>query len=160
MAWTGCGARQSGPGRNPDEIQIIYRSHDYRITGTDTSDGRTRFTGSGEQIAGDIRQYEDMGVSYLVLDIARLSVDGNLEETLGAPGGFHDPGGGESLGFRMARPRSTPQGVGLASLTVWLSIITLLLMVEFILLQAVAVGITTVVYSLIPGLDAGGATEL
>lgn len=55
----------------------------------------------------------------------------------------------------MARPRSTPQGVGLASLTVWLSIITLLLMVEFILLQAVAVGITTVVYSLIPALDAG-----
>jgi len=70
-------------GRNPDEIQIIYRSHDYHITGTDTSDDRTRFTGSGEQIAGDIREYEDMGVSYLVLDIARLSADGNLEETLG-----------------------------------------------------------------------------
>ena len=70
-------------GRNPDEIQIIYRSHDYRITGTDTSEDRTRFTGSGEQIAGDIRQYEEMGVSYLVLDIARLSADGNLEETLG-----------------------------------------------------------------------------
>ena len=70
-------------GRNPDEIQIIYRSHDYRITGTDTGSNRTRFTGSGEQIAGDIRQYEDMGVSYLVLDIARLSADGNLEETLG-----------------------------------------------------------------------------
>ena len=70
-------------GRNPDEIQIIYRSHDYRITGADTSHDRTRFTGSGEQIAGDIREYEDMGVSYLVLDIARLSADGNLEETLG-----------------------------------------------------------------------------
>ena len=28
-------------GRNPDEIQIIYRSHDYRITGTDTSDDRS-----------------------------------------------------------------------------------------------------------------------
>ena len=52
----------------------------------------------------------------------------------------------------MARPRSTPQGVGLASLTLWLSVITLMLMVEFILLQAVAVGITTVVYSLIPTL--------
>ena len=70
-------------GRNPDEIQIIYRSHDYRITGTDTGADRARFTGSGEQIAGDIRQYEEMGVSYLVLDIARLSADGNLEETLG-----------------------------------------------------------------------------
>ena len=70
-------------GRNPEEIQIIYRSHDYRITGADTSSERTRFTGSSEQIAGDIRQYQDMGVSYLVLDIARLSGDGNLEETLG-----------------------------------------------------------------------------
>ena len=55
----------------------------------------------------------------------------------------------------MARSSSAPQGVGLASLTLWLSVITLLLMVEFILLQAVAVGITTVVYSLIPTLDAG-----
>ena len=70
-------------GRNPEEIQIIYRSHDYRITGADTSSERTRFTGSSEQIAGDIRQYQDMGVGYLVLDIARLSGDGNLEETLG-----------------------------------------------------------------------------
>ena len=70
-------------GRNPDEIQIIYRSHDYRITGVDTGSERVRFTGSGDQIAGDIRQYEDMGISYLVLDIARLSADGNLEETLG-----------------------------------------------------------------------------
>lgn len=55
----------------------------------------------------------------------------------------------------MARSSSAPQGVGLASLTLWLSVITLLLMVEFILLQAVAVGITTVVYSLIPTLEAG-----
>ena len=70
-------------GRNPDEIQIIYRSHDYRITGTDTASDRRRFTGSSEQIAGDIREYGDIGVSYLVLDIARLSADGNLEETLG-----------------------------------------------------------------------------
>ena len=43
----------------------------------------------------------------------------------------------------------------MASLVVWLSVMTLLLMVEFILLQAVAVGITTVIYSLIPDLDAG-----
>ena len=44
---------------------------------------------------------------------------------------------------------------GLASLVGWHAAVTLLLVTEFILLQAVAVGITTVVYSLIPALDAG-----
>lgn len=44
---------------------------------------------------------------------------------------------------------------GLASLVVTHVSITLLIIVEFILLQAVAVGVTTVVYSLIPALDAG-----
>ncbi len=70
-------------GRNPDEISIIYRTHDYRLTGTDAGSDRIPFTGGSEQIAGDIRQYADMGISYLVLDIARLSADGSLEETLG-----------------------------------------------------------------------------
>ena len=44
---------------------------------------------------------------------------------------------------------------GLASLVGWHAAVTLLLVTEFILLQAVAVGITTVVYSLIPALDVG-----
>ena len=38
-------------------------------------------------------------------------------------------------------------------------VVTLLLVVEFILLQAVAVGITTVIYSYIPTLDAGAQPD-
>ena len=52
-------------------------------------------------------------------------------------------------------PVTRPNGGGLASLVVTHVSITLLIIVEFILLQAVAVGVTTVVYSLIPALDAG-----
>ena len=52
-------------------------------------------------------------------------------------------------------PGRRPNGGGLASLVVTHVSITLLIIVEFILLQAVAVGVTTVVYSLIPALDAG-----
>ena len=44
-------------------------------------------------------------------------------------------------------------GGGLASLVGWHVAVTLPLVTEFILLQAVAVGITTVIYSLIPTLD-------
>ena len=51
--------------------------------------------------------------------------------------------------------RNALGGGGLASLVGWHAAVTLLLVTEFILLQAVAVGITTVVYSLIPALDAG-----
>lgn len=46
-------------------------------------------------------------------------------------------------------------GGGLASLVITHVSITVLIIIEFILLQAVAVGVTTVVYSLIPMLDAG-----
>lgn len=46
-----------------------------------------------------------------------------------------------------------PNGGGLASLVVTHVGITLLIIVEFVLLQAVAVGVTTVIYSLIPALD-------
>lgn len=52
-------------------------------------------------------------------------------------------------------PDTWPDGDGMASLVVTHVSITLLIIVEFILLQAVAVGVTTVVYSLIPALDAG-----
>ena len=51
--------------------------------------------------------------------------------------------------------RNAQSSGGLASLGGWHVAVTLLLVTEFILLQAVAVGITTVVYSLIPALDAG-----
>ena len=50
---------------------------------------------------------------------------------------------------------SQPDGGGLASLAVLHAVMTLLIITEFILLQAVAVGVTTVIYSLIPALDPG-----
>jgi probable F420-dependent oxidoreductase len=65
-------------GRDPAEIDIIYRTHDYQLT----TDSRTRasstgasrpFVGSADEIAADIRRYEAMGVGYLVLDFVRLS---------------------------------------------------------------------------------------
>ena len=59
----------------------------------------------------------------------------------------------------MSRRDSAPLGGGMASLVVWHIAITLLLVMEFILLQAVAVGITTVIYSLIPILDVGAQSS-
>ena len=38
-------------------------------------------TGTADQIAADVRQYQDMGVNYLVVDFARMS--SSLDEMLG-----------------------------------------------------------------------------
>ena len=68
-------------GRDPSEVEIAYRSHQYRLDDVpNTSSDRLPFTGSAEQIAGDVHQYEEMGVSTLNLDFARLS--SNIEEML------------------------------------------------------------------------------
>jgi probable F420-dependent oxidoreductase len=72
-------------GREPAEIEIIYRTHDYQLH----EDGRTPassigthrpFVGTVDDIAADIRRYEAMGVGYLVLDFVRESR--SLEEML------------------------------------------------------------------------------
>ena len=65
-------AREAG--RNPTAIDIIYRTHDYQLGSAMSTAGKRRpFTGSAAAIADDIRQYEAMGVKYLVLDFARSS---------------------------------------------------------------------------------------
>jgi probable F420-dependent oxidoreductase len=65
-------AREAG--RNPTTIDIIYRTHDYQLgPAMSTAGKRHPFTGSAAAIADDIRQYEAMGVKYLVLDFARSS---------------------------------------------------------------------------------------
>jgi probable F420-dependent oxidoreductase len=65
-------AREAG--RNPTAIDIIYRTHDYQLGPAISTAGKRRpFTGSAAAIADDIRQYEAMGVKYLVLDFARSS---------------------------------------------------------------------------------------
>jgi probable F420-dependent oxidoreductase len=72
-------------GRDPAEIEIIFRTHDYQLnedrgTLTSSTGGRRPFVGNADDIAADIRRYETMGVGYLVLDFVRLSR--NLDEVL------------------------------------------------------------------------------
>lgn len=72
-------------GREPAEIDIIYRTHDYQLlkedrTPVSSTEVRRPFVGSADEIAADIRRYEAMGVGYLVLDFMRLSR--NLDEML------------------------------------------------------------------------------
>ena len=68
-------------GRDPKEVEIVYRTHQYRLEDSpNTSSERMVFAGSAEQVAGDIHRYEDMGVSTLTVDFARLS--SNIDEML------------------------------------------------------------------------------
>ena len=72
-------------GREPSDINIIYRIPSYELhqngTGPASSAGeRTLFTGRAEDIAGDIRRYQAMGVSHLVVDFARLNA--NLDDMM------------------------------------------------------------------------------
>jgi alkanesulfonate monooxygenase SsuD/methylene tetrahydromethanopterin reductase-like flavin-dependent oxidoreductase (luciferase family) len=75
-------AREAG--RNAAELDIIYRTHDYALHSDDRATGsahhRHPFVGTAAEIALDIRQYEGLGVGYLVLDLARMSR--TLEEML------------------------------------------------------------------------------
>ena len=69
-------------GRDPHEVEIIYRTHDYELTREGGTDGDRRFfTGSPDQVASDIRRYEELGVGYLVVDLSRGGQ--NLEDMLG-----------------------------------------------------------------------------
>ena len=76
-------------GRDPSEVEVVYRTHHYEVKpeGTAASGAdRDLFTGTADQVAADIRQYEEMGVGYLVVDFARMSsnLDGmlrNMEDT-------------------------------------------------------------------------------
>lgn len=68
-------------GRDPAEIEVIYRTHNYQLTRGDGPAQRRRFAGSPDQVAADIRSCQEAGVDYLVLDFARLSQ--GLEDMLG-----------------------------------------------------------------------------
>jgi probable F420-dependent oxidoreductase len=72
-------------GRDPAEIDVIYRTPDYQLltdggTGSSSSGGRRPFIGNADEIAADIRRYEAMGVGSLVLNLERLSR--NLDDML------------------------------------------------------------------------------
>ena len=63
-------------GRDPAEIEVIYRTSQFELNGTAVSDnGRPSFVGNADQIAADIRRYEEMGVGSMVLDFLRQTED-------------------------------------------------------------------------------------
>jgi probable F420-dependent oxidoreductase len=72
-------------GRDPAEIDVIYRTPDYQLTkdsmgAASYTGGRRPFVGTAAEIAADIRRFEVMGVGSLVLDLVRLSR--NLDDML------------------------------------------------------------------------------
>ena len=69
-------------GRDPSEIETIYRTHQFELTesaapstGSGQADDRLPFVGNAEQMASDIRAYQEMGVGSLVLDFLRQTED-------------------------------------------------------------------------------------
>jgi alkanesulfonate monooxygenase SsuD/methylene tetrahydromethanopterin reductase-like flavin-dependent oxidoreductase (luciferase family) len=71
-------------GRDPSEIGLAYNSLTYREPEPDflPSGDRRRFTGSPEQIAADIREWEELGASYLMLSFHRDFATDTLEQIL------------------------------------------------------------------------------
>ncbi|MCE2463528.1 MAG: LLM class F420-dependent oxidoreductase, partial [Dehalococcoidia bacterium] len=72
-------------GRDPSDIEIIHwiPRYDLNKDGEALSNGeRLPFTGSADQIASDIRRYEEMGVGHLVVDFFRAKSGIGLEEGL------------------------------------------------------------------------------
>ena len=65
-------------GRDPSEIETIYRTHQFELSDTPAGNGRLPFVGNAQQIAGDIRQYQDLGVGSLVLDFLRQTEELDL----------------------------------------------------------------------------------
>lgn len=69
-------------GRDPSEIEIIYRPHQLELKKNGSppaSDSkRLPFVGNADQIASDIRQYQQLGVSSLVFDVAQQTQDIDL----------------------------------------------------------------------------------
>ena len=63
-------------GRDPTEIEIIYRTHQFELKKNAGGSGdRLPFVGNADQMASDIRQYQQMGVGSLILDFIRQTED-------------------------------------------------------------------------------------
>ncbi len=63
-------------GRDPAEIDVVYRAPSIELQDSPgPSDGRVPFVGNAEQIAGDIRQFQELGVGSLVIDFIRQTED-------------------------------------------------------------------------------------
>ena len=62
-------------GRDPKTIETIYRTHQFELTKTPAGQRRPPFVGDADQIAEDIRSYQDMGVTTMVWDFLRQTDD-------------------------------------------------------------------------------------
>ena len=62
-------------GRDPVEIEVTYRSQNFELSknGGASGNGRPPFVGTADQLASDIRQYQEMGVGTLIFDLIRQS---------------------------------------------------------------------------------------
>ena len=69
-------------GRDPSEIEIIYRTHQVELLknggSASSASNRLPFVGDADQIASDIRQYEQLGVGLLIFDFVRQTTDMDL----------------------------------------------------------------------------------
>ncbi len=68
-------------GRDPSTIETIYRTHQFELLKQTAGPDRLPFVGDADQIAGDIRQYQDMGVTSMIWDFLRQTDD--LDSMLG-----------------------------------------------------------------------------
>ena len=68
-------------GRDPSEIETIYRTHQFELQSGPAGTDRLPFVGDADQIAGDIRSYQDMGVTSMIWDFLRQTED--LDQMLG-----------------------------------------------------------------------------
>ena len=68
-------------GRDPSTIETIYRTHQFELKKEAAGSNRLPFVGDADQIAGDIRQYQEMGVTSMIWDFLRQTDD--LDQMLG-----------------------------------------------------------------------------
>ncbi len=66
-------------GRDPAEISIAYNGSWSDDTGDRTGDGRLLFSGTPEQVAGDIRAFQDMGVGHIGFGFDRPTLSETIE---------------------------------------------------------------------------------
>ena len=68
-------------GRDPSTIETIYRTHQFELRKEAARPNRLPFVGDADQIAGDIRRYQEMGVTSMIWDFLRQTDD--LDSMLG-----------------------------------------------------------------------------
>jgi probable F420-dependent oxidoreductase len=56
-------------GRNPKEIRVAFKASLYDQDRASPAGHRRRFTGTAEEIVADAREYDSVGVDYLILDV-------------------------------------------------------------------------------------------